>query len=281
MRVSAVNLDLFSAQKSEIEKLVLSGTRINKGIDLSFANINWFTWAMGNDGSFPPQAGNDLTGVIFKNIQVTRNSDPSKMTQDALSLAQPAVKLERTTQNPGAEKSEIATTSLEMLNHSKYSASAYDALEKLFASRGDPIADEVFVAGREAKRWSELSWTRPLSFFTFIIDLFQEYVLGYGRIARWPMIWSLITILVGCFLFRSGTKNPTMERISKEVDQASPYSAFWYSFELFVPVIDIGVAKKWRPVATNPRLTNYGHLHQIFGWILVPVIVGALTGLTK
>jgi hypothetical protein len=237
---------------------------------------------MGNDGAFPPKTGNNLTGMTFKNIEVTRNSDPSKEKLDVAPQDQPqGAKLERTTQNPEAEKSEIATTSLEMLNHSQYSESAYDALEKLFASGGDPMADEVFVDGRESKRWSEVSWRRPLSYFTFCVDLFQEYVLGYGRMARWPMIWSVITILIGCFLFRYNVKSPRMERTPETADDASPFSAFWYSFELFVPVIDIGVAKKWRPATTNTALTNYAHLHQILGWILVPVIAVALTGLAR
>lgn len=287
MRVSAANLDTFSGQRSEIERLVLVGTVITGSLDLSFANIDSLAWAMGNVGSFPEsgkdaKVGNDLTGLTFRNIEITRNSDPSKIDQQSMPQNQPTgAQLTKVSQNPETEKSEIASTSLELLDKSKYSASAYDSLEKLLRGRGDSKADDVFVDGREAKRLSGITWKRPLSLISFIVDLFQEYVLGYGRMAWYPMFWSGLTILVGYFAFTCNAKVQKMELVDKEKDAGSIYSPFWYSFELFVPVIDVGVAKKWHPKPEYGLLTNYARLHEIAGWILVPVILATITGLTK
>lgn len=282
IRVGALNLDLFSTQGSEIGKLILLGTRINDGIDLSLANINSLSWAMGNVGAFPQRSGNNLAGLKFKDIQITRNSDPSKIDDQATSQPQTQhLQPTKVSQNPEAEEREIATTSLEFLNRSRYSASAYEALESLLSSRGDSKADDVFVSGREAKRWSEVTWRRPLSFLAFVVDLFQEYVLGYGRMARYPMFWSAVIILIGYFAFRCDSKVQRMELTDIEKYSGSKYSPFWYSFELFVPVIDIGVAKKWQPKPVYRLLVNYAHLHQIAGWILVPITLATLTGLTK
>jgi hypothetical protein len=105
--------------------------------------------------------------------------------------------------------------------------------------------------------------------------LFQEYVLGYGRIARWPIIWSLIVNTVAFVFFWSESK---MER-KPEAD--SQYSRFWYSFELFVPVIDVGIASEWHPKPEHKGVVTYARLHKLAGWILVPVILAALTGFTK
>lgn len=277
VRVGTLNLNSFSTQLSTIERLILVGTKINKSIDLSFTNINSLSWAMGNIGTFPSDRGaNDLTNLTFKSIEITRNNDTSKIDQQSsfqnhAQIATPT----KTSQNPTDQQSEIASTALEMLNRSKYSPSAYDALEKFLSSRGDPKADEVFVEGREARRKSE---PRGLG---FVLDLFQEYVLGYGRIVRYPVLWSVILIIIGGLVFAYNSKVKKMERTKEAEDSDSPYSPFWYSFELFVPVIDVGVAKKWRPKPEYYFLTNYARFQQIAGWILIPVIIGVLTGITK
>src|SRR5262249_42706103 len=139
----------------------------------------------------------------------------------------------------GPESTEVANTSLEMLNASQYSASAYDALQKLLEGRGDSYADEVFLAGREARRESQIRTSPILGRFQWCLDVFQEYVLGYGRFAKWPIFWSLVVILVGFGFFWNESD---MER--KE-NADSKYSRYWYSFELFVPVLDVGVASEW------------------------------------
>ena len=53
----------------------------------------------------------------------------------------------------------------------------------------------------------------------------------------------------------------------------------WYSVELFLPVVDLGVAKSWRP-GTN-RLAMCARFHQLSGWVLIPVALAAITGCTR
>jgi hypothetical protein len=81
-------------------------------------------------------------------------------------------------------------------------------------------------------------------------DVFQLCYIAthsYGRIAKWPIIWSVVVIAVGFGLFWSESK---MER-KPEAD--SEYSRYWYSFELFVPVIDVGMQANGIP-NQNPEL---------------------------
>jgi len=67
-------------------------------------------------------------------------------------------------------------------------------------------------------------------------------------------------------------------------EAVSYYNPFWYSLDLFAPVIDLGVAKSWEPGPghARPRFARqYAHIQKILGWILVPIGVVALTGYLK
>jgi hypothetical protein len=260
MRVGALDIDNLWAIWTTASELILSNTAIGKGFDLSFSTLNSLEWAMGQNGKFPKKEDNNLTGFVFKSLRITRADATESTVPSSQSSDQSA---------------EVAKTSLEMLNASQYSASAYDALEKLFADRGDPQADEVFSAGREARRRSEIVAKPILGVFAWSLDFFQEYVLGYGRFAKWPIIWSFVVIVVGFAFF---WKESDMER-KPQAD--SEYSRYWYSFELFVPVLDFGVASEWHPKPERMLLANYARLHKLAGWILVPVILATFTGLAK
>ena len=265
MRIGGIHVDNFRTEWTSVGELILLNTVIEKGINLSFSNINSLEWAMGQNGKFPPKEGNDLTGVTFKNLRITHadaieHSGTNTAVQD---------------RNRGVEDATINRTSLELLNGSQYSASAYEALEKLLQSRGDSQADEVFIAGREARRRSEIQNKPILGTFAWALDAFQQYVLGYGRIARWPIIWSLAIIVLGVGVFWDERK---MERRPKA---DSRYSRFWYSFELFIPVVDVGVASEWHPKPEHKIVANYARVHKLAGWVLVPVILAALTGFAR
>jgi hypothetical protein len=266
VRIGPFQIGSFKADRAEIGDLILSDTKVLNGLDMSFSNLNSFVWAMGQSGKFPKQENTDLTGLTFKNIRVTRAGKASDSENGG--TASPSSKT--------SADAEIAKTSLEMLNSSKYSASAYDALDKLLASRGESQADDVFVAGREARRRSEISSNFVVGAFMYVSDLFQEYVLGYGRIARWPIFWSVIIICVGFFVFGDKAR---MEK--SKPSTGDYYSKFWYSLELFLPIIDMGIASEWQPKSEHRVTATYARIHKVAGWILVPVTLAAFAGLTK
>jgi hypothetical protein len=264
-RVVGIDIDHFRTVWTSVGELILSNTAVEKGFNLSFSTLNSFEWAMGQKGTFPPQENNDLTGVVFKSLKITH----ADATENSVTTA---------TTGPaatGPENAEVAKTSLGMLDGSQYSASAYDALEKLLASRGDLQADDVFLAGRKAKRKGEIRTKSIQGTLAWALDLFQEFVLGYGRFAQAPIIWSVVVIAVGLGFFWSESK------MKRRPEADSEYSRFWYSFELFVPIIDVGIASEWHPKPEHKLIANYARLHKLAGWILVPVILAALTGFAK
>jgi hypothetical protein len=57
---------------------------------------------------------------------------------------------------------------------------------------------------------------------------------------------------------------------------------FWYSLDVLVPGIELGIDKAWGPDANNAKyrfVQTYSYFHRIAGWILVPLVAVALSGL--
>ena len=117
------------------------------------------------------------------------------------------------------------------------------------------------------------SWQGFKALSRYGIDVLQEWVFGYGRSIVAPIGWAAAFIGFGWFLFR---RESSMERVRE--DAVTSYSGFWYSLELFLPIVDLGIAKGWRPKASLRHLQTYARVHQLAGWILVPVMVGIITG---
>jgi hypothetical protein len=141
-------------------------------------------------------------------------------------------------------------------------------------------ADDVQLAMHAHKRkarWQEAAgFVGDLGAAVFIaIDVAQLVFLGYGQSALPPPLWALAFVLLGTVLFRNE------ERMEVVGDHPPRFSPFWYSLELFLPVVDLGVAKSWRPSRKSVPLLTYARMHQLAGWILIPVALATLTGAFK
>jgi len=66
-----------------------------------------------------------------------------------------------------------------------------------------------------------------------------------------------------------------------KAENPAAYSPLWYSLELFLPVVDLGMAKEWRPESSAGWRVVYARFHQLAGWVLVPVALAAVTGAFK
>jgi hypothetical protein len=165
-----------------------------------------------------------------------------------------------------------------------YSESAFAGYEQLLRSRGQAAhADEIYKAMRRQRRVE--SWNTASGFpnkfvvgFANLLDVGQQFFLGYGRFVFTPIAWSVTFVILGTIIFHN---EKWMERQTAENVSPPAYSAFWYSLELFLPIVDLGIAKGWRPKRTNAARLTYGRVHQLAGWILIPVAVAALTGVAK
>ena len=154
----------------------------------------------------------------------------------------------------------------------RYNAQFYASVENLLSKHGRADqADAVYVAGKN-KEWATLSW------YYKIYRFFDWILVGYGRYKELLLFWSIVFVLIGWRVFRS---EADMVRRKPEEFQSYPYRyrGFWYSLDLFVPVIGLGEAATWIP--RKGFRVWYRRLHIILGHLLIPIGLAALAGLIK
>ena len=160
---------------------------------------------------------------------------------------------------------------LKLADRSAYSADVYNHLEEFFLRqgyRGD--ADRAFIKGKRRERKENLhglSWAG---------SCFLDWLVGYGRRPWQAGIPCAALVALGCVLFSPKKMEP-----QKPEDAPRVYSRFWYSLGLFLPFVDLQADKVWKPKADQTFLRNYMRVHIMLGWILIPIVLAALTGLIK
>jgi hypothetical protein len=247
---------------------VEDGVGIQKSIDLAWASLGTFEWGV---VECDDQTGRPCWPADRDNIRI------GAMSLRDISI-RPYFFPDPVADSPPAWGKD---ESLQFLDQAAFSESAYASYEQLLRNRGlIAEADNVYRGMRAHKRAA--TWQASQGFLGkmgaavyITIDLIQKVLLGYGRSALQPLLWSLAFVAFGTVVFRSEKR---MEVIGEHPPQ---FSAFWYSLELFLPVVDLGVAKNWRPARRSFPLLTYARVHQLAGWILIPVALAALTGAFK
>jgi uncharacterized protein YjbI with pentapeptide repeats len=162
---------------------------------------------------------------------------------------------------------------LEWVNRSAYSPSAYVTLEGFFRNQGEPeLANETFLAWKRRERREVLKGT------AWLWSLSLDALVSYGRKPAKAFLISIPILFLGWVVFRS--RNGMVSR--QPEDDSRSYSPFWYSLDLFAPVLNLGHANAWIPKENRHWLArHYMYVHRILGWILIPIGLAALTGLVK
>jgi hypothetical protein len=163
---------------------------------------------------------------------------------------------------------------LKVVSKAAYSGDVYSRLEEFFSRQGYRAdADEAFIAGKVRERKEYFlsgDWLRWLS--SWMLDL----LVGYGRQPWRAGIPCAALVALGCVLFSPKKMEPQQPENTPRV-----YSRFWYSLGLFLPFVDLQSNKVWKPKADQTFLRNYMRVHILLGWILVPLVLAAVTGLIK
>jgi len=160
---------------------------------------------------------------------------------------------------------------LDLINHTPYSADVYSRLEEFFLRqgyRGD--ADQAFIEGKRHERREKLHGLDWLG--SYLLD----WLVGYGRQPWRAGIPCAVLVALGCVLFSPKKMEPQQPEDTPRV-----YNRFWYSLGLFLPFVDLQSNKVWKPKADQTFLRNYMRVHILLGWILVPLVLAAVTGLIK
>jgi len=246
---SDLNLENIKTDQFFADGLTVSDTTTFKNVkvayslDMSNANIGFFK--MDDQFTWPkdPKSFN-LRGMTYSDIGLV-NQELSDSTWGVL---------------------------LRMVEESAYSPEAYRTLAQFLTEKGQPDwAADVELSRKLRERKDILTpWTGSWlwSWFLFIFS-------GYGQRPDFAFIWSFIVIAIGTIVFR---KEDDMV-ILDDSEAKPPYSPILYSFALFLPYIDLGIASKWDPKPNRKFAGIYKHVHRLMGWVLMPIALLTFGGI--
>jgi Pentapeptide repeats (9 copies) len=169
---------------------------------------------------------------------------------------------------------EEAKTLLTFVDNAEYDEGLYIGLEQFLKGRADlEQADAVFIRGQERAKDERL---QPFS-FAWIRSWILDVVTAYGRQPGRTLAAGAGVVLVGAIVF---WRKEDMEVTDRKFE-GRKYNPIWYSFDLFVPVIQVEAASVWAPKPDKLRKWLYLRIHRLLGWILVPIAIVAITGLLQ
>ncbi len=167
----------------------------------------------------------------------------------------------------------------------QYQPDFYTNLEALFRRHEYPDeAREVFIAGKQRGR-EELCYRMNESTFfpkigltlAWLLNFALDKSIGYGRHLERALYASIVILFLGWwFAFRKEKWMTTKDPKDKE-DFVGKYRGFWYSLDLFLPVVDFGDEEIWIPSEDRRKSAFYRRIHMILGHVLVPLGLAALT----
>jgi len=168
-----------------------------------------------------------------------------------------------------------------LLSH--YNPEFYSNLEASFRNHGyADQADNIFIARKRAERREHCKdFLGPCHRGAWVWSIFQDMLAGYGKSLQNLLYWSLGFLLIGTFVFRS-EKGMRLKDEKKDAPHYSGrYNAFWYSLDLFLPIIKLGEADVWTPKDDRRWANLYRRVHIIIGSLFVPIGLAAWTGIIK
>ncbi|MCZ7391857.1 MAG: pentapeptide repeat-containing protein [Candidatus Methanoperedens sp.] len=191
----------------------------------------------------------------------------------------------------GCEYNSIQPTSIwkPLMDHLRpYDRQPFTQLEQTFRRAGkDDLADDVYYEGRRRER-KELEKINGWGWW--LKDTILFCLTGYGVKVK-KLLYFIVPILIvgaiiyhqpGAVVLKPDIKTPPMIQ-----PQDSYFEAFWFCFNLFLPV-EIPSGADWNPSSEYMQLgmvsinfTTIGTLLKIAGWILVPIGIAGISGILK
>jgi hypothetical protein len=154
---------------------------------------------------------------------------------------------------------------------SRYSRSTYAALANYLDRRGDTKGAYNVRVARHMREAKMLGPAHEL------VGWFELAVSGYGEKPWYAFAWIAAFVCFGWRVFRNKFE---MGLIDPKLPDPG-YDPFWFSLGLFLPVVDIGLIKCWRPEPRRRFARHYAQIHVLLGWLFVPFAVASITGILR
>ena len=247
--------------------LFLPTTSIEKLLDLSSSNLGSFSWTFSTTTPVALPQKLKINGASFIALNLTPVSPPGRTESDS-----EEIRLRQGHTDYG----------LLFLQKAGYFEPAYAAYESSLKTQGQAdAADAVYFAMRDRRRYTEwqdasTSWSKVVGGFDYVVGFGHKWLFGYGRSWTYPMVWCVIFVLIGTVIFRDSGR---MQRLDEQ--SSHPFSPLWYSLDLFVPILSLGMATSWSPKREHGLLLFYSKFLSLIGLVFISAMVGALTGTLK
>jgi len=152
---------------------------------------------------------------------------------------------------------------------SAYSADIFARLAGYYRQLGYPRQANTFFRAQKKREREEV-----LSGPAWVWSFFLEKFVGYGRSPERAIFWSVAVVGFGCLMFRPNRMEP-----QKADYNGRKYSAFWYSVDVYLPVIKLHDAEIWKPKEEYVLTHVWRRIHTVLGWALIPIAIAAWTGM--
>lgn len=154
-------------------------------------------------------------------------------------------------------------------HRSGYSANIYAGLEDYYRRLGYPDQANIFFRAQKQREREEV-----LTGFQWTWSLLLDWFVGYGRSPQRAIFWSVAIVVFGCFVFRPDRMEPQNPGFN-----GRKFSPFWYSVDLYVPVIKLQDAETWKPKEDYAIGNVWRRIHTVLGWALIPIAIAVWTGM--
>ena len=222
-----------------------------------------------------------LNGSSFDRVSTI---DFTRMQADFISFDEVRLKTPATVKTQRMTFKLVSPVSTDQLGFllSDYNAEFYTDLETSRRTHGYPDeADRIFIAKKRAERRENCkSFFHQCQRGAWALSMFEDMLAGYGKSLQNLLYWSLGFLIIGTFVFLSEKGMRTQD--AKNTEQyKGRYNAFWYSLDLFLPIIKLGEADVWTPKDDRRWANLYRKVHIIIGSLFVPIGLAAWTGIIK
>jgi hypothetical protein len=175
-----------------------------------------------------------------------------------------------------------------------YSAHPYESLAKALKAEADENAALRILIQKE----DDVGLARSLPWWQRLWRGLLRHTVGHGYRPEWALVWILVIIALGAFLFDLGYREGVMAPAStdvlvqemyqkyREIPKDYPtFSAWAYSIDAFIPFLDLVLEHYWIPNADagwwGALLRIYLWIHIGVGWILSTLFLTGVTGIIR
>jgi hypothetical protein len=240
LTISNAEMDNLQSQRLNVKLAELQNITINKTVDLRDSILSSLKMI---DVRWPKNQGKQdsilLDGLTYNYITVGEPQDYKKIT--------------------------------EPLYCSRFNVENYFRLETFLTGLGqEDWADQVYIS-RKDQELEQKAWWNPER---WLIKIFWGWLAGYGR-KPFRIFWpALVIVLIGMYF-----NDPQYLEEAEWPKKNKAYALLgrlMLSIEQFMPMVDLGLAKKWNPPETSWHRSAFIHGQRLLGWILIPLLVTAI-----